>query len=267
MLPNFIVIGASRCGTQWIHDNLMLHPDIYLPVERQELHFFSKYYDEGMERYEQFFDDCKNEKAIGEVTPDYIFSEMAAKRIKHHIPKVKLIVSLRNPTDRLYSMYWILKGKYEENKNLSFEQKLDKNPELIEQGYYVDFLKPYFDLFGKENILVLQFDQLKNNPNVFLKSIYHFLGVNENFISPYKNTKINRATFRKYTGKSKILFFLWRGLKKFKLNRIAYKIEKWNSISIPQMNQETREKLIKIYKPKISELSDFLNSDFSHWNN
>jgi hypothetical protein len=266
MLPNFIVIGASRCGTQWIHDNLSLHPEIYLPTELQELHFFSKYYEKGMEHYSHFFNGHNNEKAVGEVTPDYIFSELAAKRIKEHIPKVKLIVSLRNPTDRLYSMYWILKGKYKENEHLSFEEKIEKNPELIKQGFYFDFLKPYMELFGKENILFLQFDQIKNNPNNFLRSIYQFLEIDENFVSPYLNTKINRATFRKFTGKSPILYFIWRGFKKFKLNQLAYKVEKWNSISTPEMDFETRQKLIEIYKPKNKELSSLLKKDFSSWN-
>lgn len=266
MLPNFIVIGASRCGTQWIHDNLELHPEIYLPTELQELHFFSKYYDEGMENYTRFFENHNNQKAVGEVTPDYIFSVDAAKRIKKHIPNVKLIVSLRNPTDRLYSMYWILKGKYKENENLSFEEKLEKNPELIKQGFYCDLLIPYIELFGKENIHILQFDQIKNDPSNFLKSIYRFLEIEENFVSPYRNTKINRATFRKFTGKSPILYFLWRILKKFKLNQLAYKVEKWNSISVPEIDSKTRKKLVDTYKPKNNELSSLLDMDFSYWN-
>ncbi len=266
MLPNFIVIGASRCGTQWIHDNLELHPEIYLPTERQELHFFSKYYNEGMESYSLFFEDHQNQKAIGEVTPDYIFSEEAAKRIKEHLPNVKLILSLRNPTDRLYSMYWILKGKYKENENLSFEEKLEKNPELIEQGFYYEYLKKYISLFGRENILILQFDQIKNDPESLLKEIYSFVGVDANFVSPFLKTKINRATFRKHTGKYPFMYFIWRLFKKFKMNSLAYKIEKWNSISVPEMNPKTRERLIDIYRPKNNKLSILLNIDFSNWN-
>lgn len=266
MLPNFIVIGASRSGTQWIHDNLNLHPEIYLPTERQELHFFSKYYDEGIDYYTHFFDNHNHQKAIGEVTPDYIFSKEAAKRIKEHIPNAKLIVSLRNPTDRLYSMYWILKGKFEENKQLSFEQKLEKDPHLIKQGFYSDYLKNYIELFGKENILVLPFDLIKSDSEIFLKKIYNFIEVDEDFVSPYRNTKINRATFRKFTGKSSILFFIWRVLKKFKINQLAYKIERWNSISTPEMAAGTRKRLLSIYKPKNQELSDLLGVDFSYWN-
>lgn len=266
MLPNFIVIGASRSGTQWIHDNLNLHPDIYLPTERQELHFFSKYYDEGIEYYSHFFDNQNNQKAIGEVTPDYIFSNAAAQRIKEHIPNVKLILSVRNPTDRLYSMYWILKGKFQENKNLTFEQKIEKDPHLINQGFYVDYLEYYIDLFGKENILILQFDQIKSDSNNFLKSIYTFLDVDKGFVSPYRNTKINRATFRKFTGRSPVLYFIWRVLKKFKINSLAYKVEKWNSISTPEMRLETRKKIVEIYKSKNKELSLLLGVDFSHWN-
>ncbi len=48
---DFIVIGASRSGTTWIHDNIIAHPEIYLPNKVGEPHFFSKNYDKGIGYY------------------------------------------------------------------------------------------------------------------------------------------------------------------------------------------------------------------------
>jgi hypothetical protein len=39
MLPDFLVIGAQKAGTTWLHQNLKAHPQIWLPPEK-EIHFF-----------------------------------------------------------------------------------------------------------------------------------------------------------------------------------------------------------------------------------
>ncbi len=213
------------------------------------------------------FDGITNEKKIGEVTPDYIYSAVAPERIKEHFPDVKLILTVRNPVERIYSMYWILRGKYENDNQYTFEEKLESTPNLINQGFFINYIENYLKTFNKEQLLVLTFEELKNSPTTFLKKIYDFIGVDNEFESPYLKTKINRATFRKHYSKSKLLYLVWRFFKKFNLNGLAYKIEKINSKDTPPMNPETRKKLVEIYKPYNQRLSSFLNQDFSHWDN
>ena len=113
MLPTFLVIGAPRSGTTWIARNLREHPEICLS-KKKELHFFDRdeNYERGIAYYESFFTRCSEQQhAIGEATPDYIHVPVAAKRIKEHLPHAKLIVSLRNPRDRVYSRDWNARGK------------------------------------------------------------------------------------------------------------------------------------------------------------
>ena len=57
-------------------------------------------------------------------------------------------------------------------------------PRLVEEGMYVKRLKGYFQLLQRENFLILIYDDLKENPEKFLRSLYSFLGVDAGFISP-----------------------------------------------------------------------------------
>ena len=151
MLPTFLIIGAPRAGTSWLSKNLSLHPDIYIPHVK-EVHYFDRYYDKGQTFYEEFFDKSCGEKAIGEATPAYLFKENIPELIKKDLGDVKLIVSLRNPVDRLYSRYLMSKGSYEENKTLSFEEKIQAKPSFIGEGFYYDHLIRYYKHFNKKNI-------------------------------------------------------------------------------------------------------------------
>lgn len=266
MKLDFIVIGCSRSGTTWIHDNIIHHPEIYLPNEINEPHFFSKYYHKGFEYYQDMFKPLKGEKAVGEITPDYIYSKEAARRIKTFNPNIKLIVVVRNPVDRLYSMYWILRGKYKDQNQFSFEEKIKRDPQLITQGFFIDHIENYLEHFNRDQIFVLLFDEIKSNPTSFLKKIYSFIGVDQNYIAPYSKVQINRGTFRKHFGKSKILFFMWRVFKKLKMHSLAYKTEKINSIKVKEMDPIVKSTLIEIYKPYNDRLSKYLGIDLTHWN-
>ena len=62
--PNFIGIGAMKCATTWISECLRYHPEIYMSSPK-EIHFFSAYYDKGLDWYLNHFQESKAYKAIG----------------------------------------------------------------------------------------------------------------------------------------------------------------------------------------------------------
>ena len=177
MLPNFMIIGAPRSGTTWIEKNLREHPEVFLAKDK-ELHFFDQQYEKGIEYYESFFSGAHGKKAVGEATPDYLHGAYSRNDIPtlihKHVPDVKLIASLRNPTERAYSRFWNSKAFYDRNINMSFEDKLEDRPEFIAEGMYCDQLERFYDLFPRENILILLFDDLKADPAQFMRRIYEF---------------------------------------------------------------------------------------------
>ena len=104
-LPNFIIIGAARAGTVSLFHHLREHPEIYLPFVK-ETDFFYKDFDKGLDYYQKsFYSGWKDEKAVGDISPWYIYSEDAAKNIHQTIPEVKIIATLRDPIERTFSDY------------------------------------------------------------------------------------------------------------------------------------------------------------------
>ena len=92
-LPNFLIIGAAKAGTSTLHAYLTPHPEVFMP-RRKELRFFAFDGSEDnhtfpvktLEEYERYFADAGDAKAIGEASPNYLYSARAARQIKEKIP-------------------------------------------------------------------------------------------------------------------------------------------------------------------------------------
>ena len=104
-LPDFLGIGTQKGGTTYLHGLLKQHPQVYLAYPK-EVHFFSLHYDKGLNWYSHQFDIATADQRCGEITPYYLFHPLAAERIATALPKVKLVVLLRDPVDRALSQYF-----------------------------------------------------------------------------------------------------------------------------------------------------------------
>ena len=201
--PNFIIIGAMKAATTSLYNYIKQHPDIFMTKVKEPM-FFNNFQQENnynilgskskkattLEEYLAMFKDAKNEKAIGEASPAYIYNENAPYLIKENLPDVKIIAILRQPTDRAYSNFLHTKRADRENVN-SFEQAIKIEKErisdnwsplyhYIQKGFYSVQLKRYYNLFPKENIKVYLFEDVVKNPKETLKDIFKFLNVDEN---------------------------------------------------------------------------------------
>ncbi|MEZ4774711.1 MAG: sulfotransferase domain-containing protein [Bacteroidia bacterium] len=266
MLPNFLIIGAPRAGTTWIQKNLIQHPDIYMP-SKKEIHFFDRFYEEGIGYYENYFEGVSGQTAIGEATPAYLHRENVPQRIYDHLGPIRMIVTLRNPVDRLYSRYWNSRGKFIENKGLSFEEKVMAKPEFIEEGFYAAHLSRYYEIFPRENILVMFFDDIKKDSDGFLKQIFEFIGVDPDFDSSISDKRVNTSDSKKLLVKSKPIYYLSKASRKLSLTNLATKLEDINRATLPPMTSKTRMWLIdNYYRDKNESLGNLLGKDLSSWN-
>ena len=201
--PNFIIIGAMKAATTSLYTYIKQHPDIFMTKVKEPM-FFNNFQQENnynilgsksnksttLEEYLAMFKDAKNEKAIGEASPAYIYNENAPYLIKENLPDVKIIAILRQPTDRAYSNFLHTKRADRENVN-SFGQAIKIEKErisdnwsplyhYIQKGFYSVQLKRYYNLFPKENIKVYLFEDVVKTPKETLKDIFKFLNVDEN---------------------------------------------------------------------------------------
>lgn len=183
-LPDFIGIGAAKSGTTWLARNIGKHPQIYLP-QRKELSSFA-YHDFDaacIEDYKRYFRSAPAFKTKGEFSTIYLQSEKAPRRIKKLLPEVKLIVSLRNPIEQIYSHYWHLRRQnFHQDKRDARAARIDQAvasfPELlIEPARYFTHLNRWKEYFSPQQIHVIFFDDIVASPEKVLKDAWSFLGV------------------------------------------------------------------------------------------
>jgi hypothetical protein len=173
--PTFLFIGADRCGSKSLHRFFRQHPDCNVP-SIADPYFFDKNYERGLDWYWSLFAAApQGARAIGEFSHDYIHSELAARRISAILPGVKLLATLRHPVERTFSSYasaanaMVIRG--------SFEQALEEVPMLIGNSLYADRLQAYLNLFDRERIKILLFDDLQANPRAFAADAFAHVGL------------------------------------------------------------------------------------------
>jgi hypothetical protein len=150
VLPDFIIIGAQKCGTSTLYKALLQHPNIVAPINiiapiKKEIHFVDipQNYSKGTRWYKTHFPSnfyrnlykkvLHREFITGESSPGYLYFPHVSKRMKALLPNVKIIVMLRNPVDRAYSHYVHIFRPLKEN--LSFEEAVLKEEERIGEGF------------------------------------------------------------------------------------------------------------------------------------
>jgi hypothetical protein len=297
-IPNLFIVGASKAGSTALWYMLKQHSKIYMPQEElyKEPCFFSpsgnlaKY---TLEDYLNLYKDASSEHLyIGDTSTPYITDPMSASLIKACSPDAKIIIILRNPIDRAYSLYnWMRQEGYEWAKTFEEALQLEKSrrhksmPSLIypnykynylyyESGCYAEQVKRYIDLFDK-NVLVLVFKDLKQKPKETLNKIYDFL---ELPFEPVKN-EIRNPSFvvrsaklqylLRYATTSKMAFQKkilkkdrFTKAKRDSLLRLGIKEER-----PPKIDPSTYKRLVNAYKKDITYLQKITGMDFSFWLN
>jgi hypothetical protein len=249
--------------------------------DTKEVHFFNKYnsnfierdnYKLGLKWYSDFFAKYTGQKACGEITPMYICDAEAPARIKKEIPDVKIIAMLRNPVNRAYSHYWMAKNK--DHTNLTFDEVIEQQePRFIKRGLYAEQLAKYYELFPAEQVKVVFYEQVMDDPEFWLADICKFIGVDSDFYNG--NEEIKKKVFEASAYKSAALLNLQnKVIHKLRRNRTIGKLLNWvkstgvtNTIkkanrveqSYEKINAEQTKKLQSYYSSDLEKLSVLLN--------
>ncbi len=201
-LPDFITIGAQKCGTTTFHRLLTRHPHV-ASAALKELHFFDNRFDEGVEWYRRCFPSPRwidGRKTItGECTPAYMFRPFVPRRVAETIPEIRLIALLRNPADRAYSHYYhqvrlgnavlefdeavkaeAARLQSERNGTRGEEYQAGHNlrqSSYLSRGIYVDQLLRWSEFFDNSQMLVLNSEDFFENTPGTMKRVLNFLGL------------------------------------------------------------------------------------------
>jgi hypothetical protein len=197
MRVDFVIGGTQKGGTSALDSFLRQHPEICMPDTKKELHFFDREADDtDYKKYHANFRPKSQHRMIGEASPMYMYWETAPYRIWKYNPKMKWILALRNPVERAFSA-WNMETKRGKEK-LSFADAIDKEPErcrealplqhrvysYVDRGFYAHQVRRLFNIFSKENCLVLLNEELRNDHKKTLRRVFDFLGVDSSFAPP-----------------------------------------------------------------------------------
>lgn len=189
--PDFIGLGGQRSGTAWIYNCLEEHPNLCLPEKEINYFVHEDKFSQGANWYASQFASCDPRSLAGEISSLYLYHPAAPERIYQHNPDARLIVSLRNPIDRTYSAYLNMVASARIPRNVLFEDALNDYPDLLAKSFYADGLQRYLELFPRDRLLILVYEDGLNDPQSFVRSIFHFLGVNDDFKSTMADVRLN----------------------------------------------------------------------------
>lgn len=227
--------------------------------------------------YKLLFRFAKGKKRIGEISNSYLYSHEAAANIKNKLSQVKLIAILRNPVDRAYSHY--LANIRDGRAILPFRQELEADLAKAQQGWgkshlytglgmYADQIRRYKNHFGKDQLLILFFDDLKNDSRAVIRNVYSFLDLpTAQELTP--EGRFNEARVPKNIN---LIYFLTQtGLKRSIFRLIPKKIQEpvknlfFKNKPPERMREADRKWLIELFRKDIMELAQEVNRDLSHW--
>lgn len=294
-LPTFLGIGVEKSGTTSVYNYLNQHPDIFMsPIketnfleqewgdEKVQIHRASDKRIDTFEKYCDLFKDAGNASAIGEISPNYLFHyQSSSKRIKRYVPHAKMIALLRDPVERAFSDYLmhlrdVINGGHP--KPLA-EQALykAKTSFTIRKGFYYEPLKFFIHTFGSQNIKVLLYDDLCNDPVRMMQDIYQFLGVNDTF-EPDVSTRSQVAQIPKSQSINKLLKTqnpirknIALALKLFLPDAVRQRLRStlisFNSHGkeATTLSVEDRTVLAQLYREDVQKLQDLIQRDLSAW--
>jgi len=209
--PDFLIIGAARCGTSSLFSNLLKHPQTRgpnLPLTRfsnqKECHFFDKKLDDpkhGIEWYKDRFKNVSSNCVFFEATPNYLFDPKVPGLVSRYMSHAKFIAMLRNPADRAWSHYFHWKNK---NRH-PITVLRNKNSLYIQKGIYWKQLERWFQFFKREQFLIIRSEDFFENEKPIILQCFDFLGlqkydINKKAIAywdPKREYLISRRTYER----------------------------------------------------------------------
>lgn len=294
-MPNFLVVGAAKSGTTSLANYLRQHPQIFIP-EFKEPHYFCNAtwggvpFINDLESYEALFDDVSDEVAIGECSTGYLYYPEAPKLIYERIPECKIIIILRNPVDRAFSLYGhmvrdgVEKLNFEdaiaeERVSLRYINGHDYGYNYIKIGFVSELVRAYIQLFGRNRVFIRTFDAYTANTDSTLKDLFNFLGVNPECKVNTKK-KLNASGLPQFKYLHDVLNdddhwlrrIIRRPIRMFLNSRQRklwwQKLRSWNiAISGKQLecNPETRAMLLSEFDGEIKDIEIILGGKIPDW--
>jgi len=310
--PDFFLVGAQRCGTTTLSWCLKRHPQICFSKPK-EPHFFARVPAHVIEsgqwrdRYARFFLHYREaHRSVGEGSPTYIGAPEAIETILRINPRAKLIAMVRNPVEMIRSLHLRLLFILEEDvPELATAWRLQEtrargeriprrcsDPRLLryrELGALGSQIERLYRLAGRDQSLVLLFDDLVREPRKVYEQVLGFIGVDDDgrteFPRRRPSQRYRSRTLQRMLYKPPAPLVDWMDRSRVerlsrqddgtatrtsrdtraRIKLLHNRLRDWNTCRPPPMSPATRAMLREAFEPEVARLSALLDRDLSHW--
>ncbi|MEQ9423715.1 MAG: sulfotransferase [Cyclobacteriaceae bacterium] len=287
--PNFLIVGAPKCGTTTLYSNLLKHPDIFLsPIK--EPHFFGSdlSYSEFRQKANKYADlfGKTDKKVVGEASTWYLYSKTAASEIRAYNPQMKIIIMLRNPVNAAFSLH--SQALFSRNEVLSnFDDALNVEElrlkgkaipvcahrtealHYTEAYKYSQQISRFAANFKSSQILVIIFEEFINMPHKIMVDVCEFLGVDSKFqfqvgISNSRKKIRNHFIHKMIQKKNKRLTKLFPIIIRRQMHNLLKQLNSRKAESY-ELSESVRNKLQETFIKDIEKTEAILNLKLDDW--
>jgi hypothetical protein len=287
--PNFLIVGAAKAGTTSLWHWLRRHPQVFMPGLKSPSFFVHGYGMTDQEKYFSLFEAGRGKTCVGEASTAYLAAPESPQWIYDRLGRVKIIILLRNPVERAYSMYrWFAMEGYEPLE--SFEEALAQEdwrmashsfrksclPTVhdyfyFHSGLYREQVERYLNVFGRDSVKICLFDELKNDPAAVCTDVCRFLEISPSHgpalgkqnISVLPRSIALQFRLRKMRIRTRYIFGIF-GRAVTGWLALAMKINKARGGKKP-LSPAVRAQLVERYRPSVEQLAELIGRDLSHW--
>lgn len=298
--PNFFLVGAARAGTTSLWHYLRAHPDVYMPAALQgkEPSYFcdltppwAREY-RTLDKYLSLFAGARRQRAIGDASTNYLVCPESAGRIRRQFPDAKIMMLLRHPAERAYSLYrflclWGLETATSFEKALAREAQRYGNERFRQErqllynaflyyhsGLYSEQISRYFDAFPREQVHIILYDDLKHARLQTVQQAYRFLGVDPDF-EPELDVH-NQSAVPLSVRLQALVASRWRGhpltpgTPLRRRDRLHFPVAFNINLALGQyrkerMRPETRRSLVERFRPDIEKTAVLIGRNLDAW--
>lgn len=259
--PDFVVIGAPRCGTTTLHFHLKHHSSVYVAAQK-EVHFFDVNWHRDVGWYFEQFADSGEYLRRGESTPHYMADPRAMEHLDQTLPTADLIMILRDPAERANSHFHYRQARGLEQLTLEEAVRAELSGSssaypYVGQGRYPAQLTAVERLPGSHRTLVLWHDDLRSNPGLVLRALADFLGIAD--FTSSSATRVNSSDrFRSVRLRNAVKHLpgpVRRGIGRWNRREVVY----------PALPSSVRAAIIEDLEGDIAGLAEHQRRDLSSW--
>ena len=292
--PDFFIVGAFKAGTTALYEYLRAHPQIFMSVPKEPMYFGAdltpRYRRMTDDEYLALFRDARPEQRAGEASPWYLYSHSAADEINQFSPQGQVIVMLRNPVDVMHAQHSQLVFNRREDLTdfaAALEAESDRRrgeripkdairPEALFYRHSVRFpeqVRRYLEVFGRERIHFIVFDDLVADPAAVYRSTLEFLRVDPD--QPIDLTAYNPNRQVRSGLLQRVIFAPPPALRgvfgRFRRLPLAHRVRDrlvaLNSRRAARIaiDPDLRNRLTAEFAPEVAELGELIGRDLSAW--